>query len=222
MMRSLDKAIEEYVTALAAFEQARNELEETLKTLGLSDELVSKFIEELKTKKPKRKVGVKKPREEKKSKEEKAKPVKEIKPEDIKPKRRKRKNVVPVEDGQVVEDGKYFVYRVDGKLKRTKTVPLYKYGNTVLAIDKDGQFFLGMVDNRGRGSTFSEKIILEQVRSIIHKLETDQIEPGILTVYEGHVNYFLPRMRVLAKEQFEQLLDSYKAWLRRVEDENAG
>ena len=228
-MKSLDKAINEYVSALAAFEQAKKELEQALKALGLSDELVSRFIDELNVKKPRLRAKTKK--KPAKNEVEEPKPQTEpestqedvnkddkpsvLKPEDVKPKRRKRKNIVPIEEGQIVEDGKHFVYRIDGKLKRTKTLPLYKYGNTILSINKDGQFFLGTINSPGRGSVFPEKIIVEQVRSIIHKLETDQMEPGLLTVYEEHIRYFLPKMRILAKEQFEQLLDSYKAWRRR-------
>jgi len=207
-MPSLDEAVNGYVSALKTLEQARTTLETVLKSLGLSDETVSNFIRELGND-----GGVKKTVVAEHTVTSKA--TKEVTPENVKPKRRNRKNVIPVEEGQIITDRDHFIYRVKGKLKRTKTVPLYEYGNTILTIDKEGHFYITTKGKPGGGSSFPESIVVEQVRTIIHHLETDLIEDKHLEVYESFVEYFLPKMRPLAKEVFKELLNSYKAWVKR-------
>ena len=224
MKVGLDEAVLEYIAALKAYREAKERLEAELRNLGLGRKAIETFVRSL-TKnaeeaekralegKPLPGAPAKEPKAEEKQD---TAPAKEPPAEKKKrPRRRKTQpRAVNLNEGEFVfAEGRY-TYRLDGKLKSGKYLPLFRFRKTILSFHDGDEYGLLTIGKGGR-SKIHEGLAMAQVRTLLRELETDEVEPDEVEVYEPFIKGVLHRMRPVARELMKQLLESWKAYKAR-------
>ncbi len=111
------------------------------------------------------------------------------------------------------ESGRY-TYNLDGKSKVGKYLPLFRFRSTILGFHDSDEYAVMVVGKSGR-QKIDENIALAQVRTLIQEIEANEVEPNEVEVYEAYIEGVKHRMRPLARDMFDQLIQSYRAWKNR-------
>jgi len=236
---SLDEAVKRFVELYSGYLEAKEKLIEEMLKAGASKRTARNFVKNLEDNVRLGKRKMSGPEDEPKAKTvpktepvEKSEPPKDEKPakkktnakvnpveEFVKAKMKSAKRTKPPKRNRLVEPGHFewdaergkYTYNLDGKSKVGKYLPLYKFRNTTLGF-YDGDEFALMFEGKSGRQKIDEGIALAQVRTLIRELEANELEPGEVEVYENFINGVKSRMRPLARDMFNQLLNSYHAW----------
>jgi len=226
----LDEAIKRFVSAVVEVQNAEKDLKEMLGKLGVVGKVADDFVlsiyehaiknmnvenpeDESRVENEEGKEEVKKAEEQPPVKEQRVKSRTEV----SKPKRKQfknRKRKIDIGKFEWYQDRGKYLYNIDGKSRTGKYLPLYKFRKIKLGFyDGDEYALMGLAGSSR--TKIEEGMALAQVRNLIREFEMDEVEPDDVEIYEDFIKGVMYRMRPLARDLFNELLNSYHAWVQR-------